>query len=111
MPRRAASKPKPASQARRSAAPLTLPATCTLREAGELQQQLLKARPGVQGITLDGGDVRRIDTAGLQLLAALALREAEAGRPLQWQNISDDLRAAGTRAGLATALGFARGAA
>jgi hypothetical protein len=89
---------------------LALQADCTLREAGALKARLLELVPGPQGATLEGGGVERIDTAALQLLAAFALREKAAGRPLAWASASGVLRDAGNRLGLAAVLCLPAGA-
>lgn len=119
MPRGARAKPGRAS-VKRAAAPaknqgeavarLVLQADCTLREAAALKSRLLELLPGPQGATLEGGGVQRIDTAGLQLLAAFAQRERAAGRPLAWASASEVLRDAGNRLGLAAVLSLPCGA-
>ena len=100
-PRRA--EPSPASQS--AAAPeaaverIALPAACTLREAAALKSLLSSSTCTGGTVDIEGGAVARIDTAGLQLLAAFALREKAAGRQLQWHAASDELRAACARIG------------
>jgi len=103
MPRRASTKPRSASPARRSPAVVVLGVDCTLRQAVPLKTLLLDADAS-SAIILDGRAVQRIDAAGLQLLAALAVRESAAGRPLQWNAASRELRAACARAGLTAVL-------
>jgi phospholipid transport system transporter-binding protein len=93
-----------------AAARLVLQADCTLREATALKTSLLELQSGAQGALLEGGGVQRIDTAGLQLLAAFALREHAAGRPLAWASASAVLRDAGSRLGLAAVLCLPSGA-
>ena len=119
MPRGAKAKPRRASVKRAAtpagknplaAARLVLQADCTLRQAAALKSSLLALQPGPQGATLDGVAVQRIDTAGLQLLAAFAQREAKAGRALGWSGASQVLREAGTRLGLLAVLSLPAGA-
>ncbi|HWL64192.1 MAG TPA: STAS domain-containing protein [Steroidobacteraceae bacterium] len=102
MPRGARAKPRRAS--------VKLQADCTLRQATSLKSSLLGLKPGAQGATLDGSAVQRIDTAGLQLLAAFAQGEAKAGRPLAWAGASPVLQDAGRRLGLAAVLSLPAGA-
>jgi phospholipid transport system transporter-binding protein len=84
---------------------LTLEASCTLRESADLQFSLVAARG--DPLVVDGAAVQRIDTAGLQLLAALARRQQSAGRRLEWKAASDELRQCSARLGLDEALGLA----
>jgi ABC-type transporter Mla MlaB component len=96
----------PASRAVAVAARLTLAADCTLREAAGLKALLLQTVSPADHVIIDGGAVERIDTAGLQLLAAFARRESAAGRRLDWQSASAELLGAGARLGLLGALGL-----
>ncbi|MDQ2641633.1 MAG: STAS domain-containing protein [Pseudomonadota bacterium] len=118
MPRGAKAKPRRASVKRAAtpagknppaAARLVLQADCTLRQATTLKTSLLELQPGAQGATLDGSAVQRIDTAGLQLLAAFAQGETKAGRPLAWSGASPVLREASSRLGLAAVLSLPAG--
>ena len=109
-----ASKPRAASASRKNAtgksasgkapARLALAADCTLREAATLKAQLIATISPTDTVLIEGGAVERIDTAGLQLLVAFAQREQAAGRRLQWQSASDELRNASARLGLLDAL-------
>jgi len=83
---------------------IELPAGCTLRDAAALKTLLVGSVPAGKTVTVAGGAVTRIDTAGLQLLAAFALREQSAGRQLQWHSASAELRAASARIGLSGVL-------
>jgi anti-anti-sigma regulatory factor len=78
----------------------------TIREAGELQQRLLALLDGGGAVRLDASGVTLIDTAGLQLLAALATGLRVEGRELQWAKVSDTLRDAAQRTGLSQPLGI-----
>jgi ABC-type transporter Mla MlaB component len=77
-----------------------------LREAADLKALLLSTVPPAGEVIIEGGAVERIDTAGLQLLAAFARREAAAGRCLAWQSASAELRGASARLGLLDCLGL-----
>jgi ABC-type transporter Mla MlaB component len=83
---------------------IELPAGCTLRDAAALKTLLAGSTCSGTTVTVEGGAVARIDTAGLQLLAAFALREKTAGRQLEWHSASDELRAASARIGLSPLL-------
>lgn len=87
---------------------LNLEANCTLRETADLQFSLVAARGNP--VVVDASGVRRIDTSGLQLLVALALREQAAGRRLEWKAASDELRKCSRRLGLDEALGLGEAA-
>ncbi len=63
-----------------------LDASCTLREAADLQFSLVAASG--DPVVVDGSAVERIDTAGLQLLVALARRQQQGGRRLEWKAAS-----------------------
>ena len=84
---------------------LKLDPRCTLQEAAQLQSRLIAASGNP--LVVDGSAVERIDTAGLQLLVALARRQQQAGRALQWQAASPALRSCTARLGLSAALGLA----
>jgi ABC-type transporter Mla MlaB component len=100
---------KPAANAKAATATprqLALDASCTLREAAALQASLVAAASDADPLTLDGGAVQRIDTAGLQLLVALARHQAAAGHRLEWQAASSELLRCSDRLGLIDALGL-----
>jgi anti-anti-sigma regulatory factor len=86
---------------------LKLEPCCTLREAADLQFSLLAANGNP--VVVDGSAVERVDTAGLQLLVALARRQQQAGKRLEWKAASPELMKCGERLGLITALGLAAG--
>jgi len=83
---------------------LNLEPSCTLRESADLQFSLVAASG--DPVVVDGSAVERIDTAGLQLLVALARREQDAGRKLQWQAASPVVIKSSARLGLVEALGL-----
>lgn len=78
----------------------------TLREATDLQQQLLATDAAGGELELDGSGVQRVDTAGLQLLVALARRRHAAGHRLRWSAVSAALLQASARLGLLDILGL-----
>ncbi|MEJ0100940.1 MAG: STAS domain-containing protein [Pseudomonadota bacterium] len=83
---------------------LNLESSCTLRETADLQFSLVAAKG--DPIIIDGGAVERIDTAGLQLLVALALEQRHAGRRLEWKAASAELRKCAQRLALFEVLGL-----
>jgi phospholipid transport system transporter-binding protein len=83
---------------------LKLDASCTLREIADLQFSLVVATG--DPVVVDGSAVERIDTAGLQLLVALAHRQRQAGGRLEWKAVSPELVKCGARLGLIEALGL-----
>lgn len=107
----------PAESVRRSGAArvsrqLLLEASCTLADAEALKSRLLGAgscSAAAAGLPLivDGSAVVRVDTAGLQLLVAFAVREAGAGRRLAWKAVSPELLRASRQLGLVDVLGLA----
>jgi anti-anti-sigma regulatory factor len=84
---------------------LTLATDCTLRDAADLQFSLVVANGNP--LVVDGSEVQRIDTAGAQLLVALALRQRDTGRRLEWKAASPELLNCGRRLGLLDVLGLA----
>lgn len=84
---------------------LTLPADCTLRDSADLQFSLMIANGNP--LVVNGSEVQRIDTAGAQLLVALAQRQRNADRPLEWKAASPELLSCSQRLGLLDVLGLA----
>jgi anti-anti-sigma regulatory factor len=78
----------------------------TIREAVALRESLLEALEAGGPVRLDGRPVAMIDTAGLQLLAALAGDLRLEGRELKWTGVSQALRDAVERMGLTETLGI-----
>jgi ABC-type transporter Mla MlaB component len=87
---------------------LKLDASCMLRDTADLQFSLVAANG--DPVVVDGSAVERVDTAGLQLLVALARRQQQNGRRLEWKAASSELMKCGERLGLIGALGLAGGA-
>jgi anti-anti-sigma regulatory factor len=70
--------------------PIVLPADFGVRSAAEIQARFVEALDG-KVITLDGSRVERADTAGVQLLCALAIAAAQAGLAISWTAVSPAL--------------------
>jgi len=100
--------PVPASPAEQPKlrAGLKLEASCTLRDAMDMQFQLLAVDFGDSQVLLDGSAVEHIDTAGLQMLVAFAKHYSARGQRMQWTAASPELLRGSRLLGLADALGL-----
>ena len=90
--------------ARRSTA-LALPAECTLAEAEGLKLRLTSLLRESQPVTLELTDVRRIDTASMQLLAAFVRDRGASNRPVRIESASAAFVEAARLLGLSALLG------
>jgi ABC-type transporter Mla MlaB component len=81
-------------------------AECTIADAGALKTGLAKLleEPGI--VTLDVGAMRRIDTAGLQVIATFVRERQSHGREVQWRGTAPALSAAAQLLGLGALLGL-----
>jgi ABC-type transporter Mla MlaB component len=79
---------------------VTLAAECTVAEADALKSELARRLDEPETITLDVTALQRIDTAGLQLLAAFVRDRRTAGRSIAWQGRAAALEAAAALLGL-----------
>lgn len=73
---------------------IQLGATCTIREAGDLKQQLLAHLEAPPPLFIDGSAVERADTASVQLLVAFSLDCMERGIEYGWAGRSPALNRA-----------------
>ena len=85
---------------------LNLEDSLTIVEVGELHQVLLGMLNGVGTINLRGGEVIRVDGAGIQLLAALMKEAVQRQMQVRWVNSSTALRTAAAQLGLNRVLGL-----
>jgi anti-anti-sigma regulatory factor len=85
---------------------LKLESSCTLRDALDMQFQLLAVDFGESEVLLDGSAVENIDTAGLQMLVAFAKHHDVRGRRLQWLVASPELLRTSRLLGLDAVLGL-----
>jgi len=109
-PRKAAPRGKPAPRGKASGTPaesrtqedgaLTLAADCTVAEADGLKSELARLLDESGPITVDVSALQRIDTAGLQLLAAFVRDRRTAGRAVAWRGEASALEAAAGLLGL-----------
>jgi ABC-type transporter Mla MlaB component len=79
---------------------LTLAAECTVAEADALKSQLARRLDEPGTVTMDVTALQRIDTAGLQLLAAFVRDRRTAGRTVLWRGHAAALQAAAGLLGL-----------
>jgi phospholipid transport system transporter-binding protein len=84
-----------------SAVVLTSP---TIRSITSLQSELAERLDESGGVQIDATAVDRVDTAGLQLLAAFVRDLRAEMRTVEWIGCSDSLRKAATALGLETTL-------
>lgn len=80
--------------------------TLQLQDVEGIREQLLE-KAGGGALLLDAEQLDRVDTAGLQLLCALATSEREHGRALRWRGVSKTLRQGAQDLDLADLLGLA----
>jgi phospholipid transport system transporter-binding protein len=86
--------------ARKAPAALTLAAQCTVAQADALQAQLVRRLEEPQPVIVDVSALERIDTAGLQLLAAFVRDRRTAGRAVEWRGHAAALDCAASLLGL-----------
>jgi phospholipid transport system transporter-binding protein len=78
---------------------LTLPQDCTIPAARALKALLVQQLDAAE-VVLDASAVERVDTAGLQLLAAFARDRLQAGHATNWQGAEAQIRPAADLLGL-----------
>jgi phospholipid transport system transporter-binding protein len=91
--------------ARKAASPaVALPAECTAAEAASLKAALVRRLEEPRPVSLEVGSLQRIDTAGLQLLAAFVRDRRTTGRRVEWRGRAPALDAAAGLLGLRSML-------
>lgn len=103
LSQRARRRPTKRSKARRRThedGSLTLTAECTVAEAEALKSELARRLDDSAPVTVDVSALQRIDTAGLQLLAAFVRDRRTAGRAVTWRGRASALEAAAGLLGL-----------
>jgi ABC-type transporter Mla MlaB component len=83
---------------------LILAAECTVAGAETLKEQLARRLGESSPVTVDVSALQRIDTAGLQLLAAFVRDRRTAGHAVTWRGRAPALEAAAGLLGLHTML-------
>jgi ABC-type transporter Mla MlaB component len=99
-----AAAPKHVESRVRSDEALALAAECTVAEADALKGELARRLDESAPVTLDVSALQRIDTAGLQLLAAFIRDRRTAGRAVAWRGRAPALEAAAGLLGLTNML-------
>jgi ABC-type transporter Mla MlaB component len=84
-----------------------LPGECGIASAAKLKSALLKRVGDAGSVTLDASAVQRVDSAGLQVLAAFARDRRAAGLALEWASVPRSLADAASLLSLTDVLGFA----
>lgn len=84
----------------------TLPPRLTLDCAANLREEWLALAAETAPLELDGAAVEQAETAGLQLLLALARSRREAGQDLHWRSASAPLHKAAEILGLSATMGL-----
>jgi phospholipid transport system transporter-binding protein len=93
--------PAPAAESGgRADGPLALGADCTVVQADALKSELARRVTQPRPVALDVSALQRIDTAGLQLLAAFVRDRRTAGLAIEWHGRSPPLEAAAGLLGL-----------
>ena len=98
---------KPAQRRVHDRGSLVLASECTVAEADALKSELARRLDESETVTVDVTALQRIDTAGLQLLAAFVRDRRTAGRTIAWRGRAAALEAAAGLLGLDSMLGFA----
>lgn len=80
-----------------------LPADCRLAAVEPLASRLADAL-AARSVALDGGEVARIDTAGLQLLLVFQREATQRAVPWRWLDVSEVMDEAAATLGLTQAL-------
>jgi phospholipid transport system transporter-binding protein len=79
-------------------------AECTVADSSSLKSGLAKLVDESDVVTLDISAVQRIDTAGLQVIAAFVRERESHGRQVKWQGSATALSTAARLLGLSTLL-------
>ena len=93
---------------RKTVRPVCLPAECVIASASGLRTTLLKRVSDAGNVQLDASAIQRVDTAGLQMLAAFVRDRRADGLPLEWLGVPACLTEAATLLDLTNALGLAQ---
>lgn len=83
-----------------------LSADCTVAESGALKSALLDVLQQQATVTLDIASVQRIDTAGIQLIAAFVRERESRGRKVEWRGTAPAFTSAARLLGVASVLGL-----
>jgi ABC-type transporter Mla MlaB component len=81
-----------------------LAADCTVSQAVRLKSRLAAFLVRPSNLTLNARAVKRVDGAGLQLLAAFVRQRRASGRSVTWRGVSSELAEGAALLGLAAIL-------
>lgn len=87
-----------------------LPGSCLLRSVADLKSQFLAVAKDPRSLLVDASAVEQIDCAALQVLVAVALERARAGRHFAIRAPSEAFRSAVSTLGLGPVLPVMNGA-
>jgi ABC-type transporter Mla MlaB component len=101
---RAARKTTPPEPVEKLSTTLALAAECMVSDAGSLKENLAALLDQPLPVTLDITALQRIDTAGLQVIAAFVRERTGHGRSVEWQGTAPVLTTAARLLGLTSLL-------
>jgi phospholipid transport system transporter-binding protein len=101
---RAARKTTPPEPVEKPSTTLALAAECMVSDAGSLKENLAALLDQPLPVTLDITALQRIDTAGLQVIAAFVRERTGHGRSVEWQGTAPVLTTAARLLGLTSLL-------
>ena len=102
--RTARNTPAPGVEEKTAGGELAIAAECTVADASSLKSGLAKLLGESESVTLDISAVQRIDTAGLQVIAAFIRERESQGRQVQWRGHAPVISAAAGLLGLGALL-------
>jgi ABC-type transporter Mla MlaB component len=101
---RAAKTPGADTEPQTGSGAFAVAAECTVADASSLKAGLAKLLDESGIVTLDVSAVQRIDTAGLQVIAAFVRERESEGRQVEWRGSAPALTAAAKLLGLSSFL-------
>jgi ABC-type transporter Mla MlaB component len=101
---RAAKTPGDDTEPQTGSGAFAVAAECTVADASSLKAGLAKLLDESGIVTLDVSAVQRIDTAGLQVIAAFVRERESQGRQVEWRGSAPALTAAAKLLGLSSFL-------
>jgi anti-anti-sigma regulatory factor len=102
--RTARNTPAPGVEPKTTSGAFAIAAECTVADASSLKSGLAKLLEESDSVTLDISAVQRIDTAGLQVIAAFIRERESQGRQVQWRGHAPTVEAAARLLGLGALL-------
>lgn len=85
---------------------MNLPEHLTIIEAAEMKEQFAEALNNGPQLEMDLSRLQRVDTAGIQLLAAVKKAAQQQGGDIQWRGSSDALFQSARWIGMVEVLGL-----